>query len=461
MRTVRFVPVFVVVSPIFLGSVTVRAEEPGPAPAPGSVVVPSEGGEVVVTPGTTSTTTVYRPLGLPEPGTDINKGLPSSSRPINGDQSDGFDLGQSSSGAGVVYGTKGSAGVLDPSVTSASSGRAASIPDVHLVRHGDTLWDLSEHYYANPWQWPKIWAKNPQIQDPHWIYPGDQIKMRDFGALANARKSSRTLGEGGLGLRKPEVAPTTVFLRDQGYIGDPDKDVWGELIGAAEEQMLLADGNRVYLKLRSGVEVMPGHELTLFRSVRQPERIPGARKPPGEIVAILGTVHIDSVDPRTRIARARITESVNVIERGSKIGPVRRRFDIVPPRKNQKQVQARILTSLYPFVYFGQNQVVFIDRGSDDGLESGNTLHVLRRGDTWRSSLATASKMVRDRVRMDSPKQVDIETTPLRGKQKDFPDEVVAELRVLRAEKKSAIALVVHSRRELVPGDRALARPGS
>jgi hypothetical protein len=87
-------------------------------------------------------------------------------------------------------------------------------------------------------------------------------------------------------------------------------------------------------------------------------------------------------------------------------------------------------------------------------------LYVLRRGDTWRKSLGTASRMVRDRLKMDSPEIVDIETTPLSGDERKFPEEVVAELRVLRTEPKSAVALVIQSRRELVAGDRAVAQPG-
>src|SRR5688572_10344415 len=80
-----------------------QAPAPGPSDAPqappGSVVVPGEGGgTVVVTPGSASQTTTYTPMGVPAPGTDINAGLPSSSRPITGDLRDGFDLNQPGTG---------------------------------------------------------------------------------------------------------------------------------------------------------------------------------------------------------------------------------------------------------------------------------------------------------------------------------------------------------------------------
>jgi nucleoid-associated protein YgaU len=51
------------------------------------------------------------------------------------------------------------------------------VPDIHLVRRGDTLWDLCNRYYRNPWAWPKVWSYNPQVANPHWIYPGDQLRL--------------------------------------------------------------------------------------------------------------------------------------------------------------------------------------------------------------------------------------------------------------------------------------------
>lgn len=435
-------------------------QAPGPSEAPpGSVVVPSEGGSVVVTPGSASSTTTYQPLGVPAPGTDVNAGLPSSSRPVVGDQRDGFDLDRQGGGGATVFGNKGAEAIL-PSEQRAS----ARVPDVHVVKRGDTLWDLCDRYYGNPWQWPRIWSYNSQVANPHWIYPGDQLRMRDasdvrgYGPGGPGGPGGEG-GQGGFVGRPSSFRRGMVLLRDQGFIGDPNKDVWGQVAGAVEEQMLLAEGNHVYLLLRQGAQApKPGQELTVFRSVRQPEGVKGARKPPGEIVAVLGTVRVQSYDPKTRVAKAQITESLDVIERGAKIGPVRRRFDVVPPLAATANVQARILTSLYPHVFMAQNQVVFLDRGSQDGLVPGNRLFVTRRGDTWRDGLS--SKSSRQRVRIDSSANAEVETTPLPGESKNFPVETVAELRVLRSEKYSSIALVIQSSQELVPGDVAVSRVG-
>src|SRR5690606_18653750 len=134
------------------------------------------------------------------------------------------------------------------------------VPEIHVVKQGDTLWDLSGNYYQSPWKWPQVWSYNPQVKDPHWIYPGDQLRLRPGTAMQSAL-ASRTLGTGDQGRftgRQQLLAPGTVVLRDQGYIGNPQEDVWGELVGAREDQMLLSEGNEVYLLFRPGVELEPG-----------------------------------------------------------------------------------------------------------------------------------------------------------------------------------------------------------
>ena len=188
--------------------------------------------------------------------------------------------------------------------------------------------------------------------------------------------------------------------------------------------------------------------------------MPGARQPPGQIVPIKGTIRIDQWNSRTRVARGEITESIDVIERGTKVGPIARRLNVVPPRTSQVDLVATVLTSLYPHVYMGSNQVVFIDRGSEDGLVPGNRLFVVKKGDAWRQSLESGSKMSSDRLRMDVSDNVQVESTPLRGNERDFPQEIIAALRVLQTRKYSALAMVMDAQREVVPGDRAEARKG-
>ena len=153
-------------------------------------------------------------------------------------------------------------------------------------------------------------------------------------------------------------------------------------------------------------------------------------------------------------------ESTDVVERGALVGDVGRRIDVVPPKPSRVNRWARVLTSIYPHEIMGQHQLVFIDRGSEDGISAGNRLFVVTKGDAWRASLKTATNTARSRMKMDVPESASYETTPLKGNEKDFPEEVVGELRVLRATKYSSVCLVTASHREIEPGDRAVARKG-
>lgn len=397
---------------------------------------------------TTQTTTAPAP-GYPAPGTDLEEHLPSSSKATmdTSRSNDGFDLNQSSGGATTLRGGKNSQAILGEG--------GGGIPGIHTVRRGDTLWDISGRYYKNPWNWPKVWSYNPHIQNPHWIYPGDQIRLRRGGADVPWQQTASGFID-----RRPIVPRKTVFLRSQGYIDKPDDEVWGEVVGAREDQMLLAYGNNVYMVMRPGVQLKIGQNLAIFRPVRPPKQVKGARNPKGQIIRFYGTVRIDAWDPDDRVAKGRIVEALDVIERGAKVGPVARRFDVVPPRTNRVDLKARVLTSTYPHLFFGQNQVLFIDRGSDDGLRPGNRLFIVRKGDSWRRTLKNASDTARSRLRTDLHEEAQVERTPLKGDERKFPEEVVGELRILRTREQTSIAIVTASSREIQPGDRAVAKKG-
>jgi hypothetical protein len=410
-----------------------EGEPPGATPGVTVIQVPSQQAPQVVVPG------------YPQPGFDPNAHLPSSSRGSSdiSRPSDGFDLARQGSGSTSVRGSSGGSYVVE----------GQFVPESHSVRRGDTLWDISGRYYQNPYAWPQVWSMNPQVQNPHWIYPGDRIRLRD-PSQSSARAGIGPGGGGpggGLGLSGNRVPRQTIFLRGVGWVDDPSKDTWGEVVGSPEDQMLLSEGDDVYLRLKekdedgNEIQIAVGQELTVFQIIKSV----GSGKASGELVSVRGTVRVDRYNPKTHMVRGRIVESLDVIERGAKVGAVLRRFDVVPPKQSDKDLEARIIASLYPHQMFGQHQVVFIDKGKEDGVAPGMRFFAVRRGDRWVQTLGGAGQMatVRPRVEDEKPAAVDKMTY---GVDEDLlPDETYAELRVLSVRDHTAAAMVTISLHEV------------
>lgn len=394
-----------------------------------------------VFPGGVAPTPPGKPLG----GGNVTS---SSSMPITGDETDSFDLLPRRDANPVVRGSANG-----PIFTRDTRVRMAGdrVPDAHVVKKGDTLWDISESYYRNPYQWPRLWSYNPQVKNPNWIYPGDEIRLREPGRSddAGAGASARA-GQGARLVERRRVAPATVFLREQGFIANDVDDDWGEITGAPEDKMFLSDFDDLYVRIGPGHDVRVGQELSIFRPVRS--------APGGKVIQIQGTVRINQWDPRERVARATMIETLDVVERGARVGPIPRRFEVVAPVRNTEDVTARVVASVHHHEFYGQNQVVFLDRGSKAGLQPGNRMFVVRKGDAWRRSLP--SDRAATRIALESESAAQIERVPAPRNEKNYPEEVIGELRIVAVRDATATAIVTQSTREIDPKDEAVARKG-
>lgn len=421
---------------------------PSPSPTPGSYApTPTGQGGFTYGPSTTS------PSGTIGGGNATE----SSAHPITGDEEDSFDLGAGHGGQGTVHGDENGPVFLG----NGPEYSPGEVPYSHIVRRGDTLWGIGGLYFQNPYQWPRIWSYNPQIRNPNWIYPGDEVRLKNAGPPGTSTGAGTALPAPTVPLpyqqqtlvdRRRQVPGGTLFLRDQGWIHDDKDEVWGDVTGAAEDKMFLTDFDEIYLHIDKGHEVHLGQDLTLFKPIKSTNA--------GTIVQIGGTARVDQWDPQSRVARAQIIESLGVNERGARVGPLARRFEIVPPRRDDVDVQAHILAAIHPEEFYGANQVVFIDKGEKDGLKPGNRLFVMRRGDAWRRTLVTPSAGYRVSPE-DERYAPPVEQTP--GSRKDeqnYPDEVVAELRVVSLRKDTAACMVTESKLEIEPYDLAVSRKG-
>ena len=318
-----------------------------------------------------------------------------------------------------------------------SSIRPRVVPPTHTVARGDTLWDISGHYYGNPWDWPRLWSYNPEITNPHWIYPLDQVRLMQSGQVAQVTTSTRPsygVGEG------------TLFLRELGYLDGEALERSGEIIGSPSDHMMLSPFDTVYVRFdgdRSTSE-RPQGEYTIYRTYEASERMVGET---GTLVRILGTVRIDRYDEDRRIAEATLTEALDPIERGYRVAAIPRRFDVVPPVVSDRDLESTIVASLTPQQLVGEQQVVFLPVGEDDGVRMGNRFYVTRRSDEWRRSLSAAPET--------QGQETAIPTDP-----EQWPEEVIAEGRVVSLRPHSAGLWITRSVQVVEVGDHVEMREG-
>jgi len=450
--------------PFFIAERDASAQQQqGGAPAPGggggggggssstTTTTGGPGGGTTTQSSSTTSSSTFFPGGVAPvpPGGTLGGGNAqfSSSKPVTGSERDGFDFRNGGGGGGTVRGNDSSSFILGGSNASGGPTNGV-IPNTHNVHRGDTLWGICGYYFRNPYQWPRVWSFNPQIQNPHWIYPGDQVKLRGTNEIASTPTSAPGM-RANLTDRRRQVPPDTIFLRNEGFIED-DSSNWGEITGAREDKMFLSDYDEVYLRITTNHEVKVGQELTIYSTVKS---VGG-----GKLIKIQGTVKVDQWNPGDHIARARITESLDTIERGSRIGPVTRRFEVIPPSRNDKDVEASVLTSVRPHTFYGDNQVLFIDKGEEAGLKPGNRLFIIRKGDGFHATQPTGGSAQRIALEDESPAAMEAIVKP--RDEGVLPEEVVAELRVISVKKNTAMTMVTLSRREIEIGERAFARKG-
>jgi hypothetical protein len=343
--------------------------------------------------------------------------------------------------AGIPVATVAQEGSTARATIVLGSGRgvpAAHIPDVYTVERGDTLWDITGRFYGNPYEWPRVWSYNPEVTNPHWIYPLDRLRLRAEGSPPTTLGPTTSVSTP----RRAEAG--TVWLREQGFLDEEALRDAGVIVGSPEEQMMLATFDDVYVRFEDDAQIQVGREYTIYRPIDEDEREP---EESGDLVRIFGTVRLRSYDRERGIGRATITEAIDPIERGFHIAPIPRRFEAVPPRENAQELEAQVVASLRPTRIHADQQIVFIDAGREQHVQVGNRFFVVRRGDDWRDSLTGGQDYGQQ---VDSPEPDD----------DLYPPEVVAEGRVVDVRESTSTLLITGSTREIAVGDRVEMRRG-
>jgi hypothetical protein len=266
-------------------------------------------------------------------------------------------------------------------------------PETYVVKPGDTLWDIAGMFLKDPWYWPEIWQVNPQIHNPHLIYPGDVLSM----AYENGRPVV-TVAKGGPGRTvrlSPRVrsepleqaiptipyATLRAFLTRSAVLQKADLKNLPYIV-ANQEGVLGSAGDDVYAR-RTKAAVG-----TVFNVVHKGQALidPDDNTVLGYEGLFVGQGRVtDTGDPET----VHLTSSTRESEVGDYLLPEQ---ELTPanflPKPPQQKVQGQIISVIDGVSLIGQYQVVVINRGARDGLERGSVLKAFQSGRTVRDTVS-------------------------------------------------------------------------
>jgi hypothetical protein len=306
-----------------------------------------------------------------------------------------------------------------------AAAKAAPSPEAagsYIIKQGDTLWDISNIFLKDPFLWPFIWKANPSITNPDLIYPGNKLTIPSLAPIERAMQAPvaaepakpeiaeepgeiqraegmsalqrrQGLGaapekpgeEGALTTSKlilPEEAATPILdkysMLSAGYVGeDESNDV---IAGGPEGKKYFGYGDIVYVNIRSKEDINIGEKFIMFHPLHTVKHPITGRKY-GRLISILGLLEITAKDA-PGMYTARITLSFDVSEKGTMLMPYQEPTLIYStPQTKAKDISGYILEVMDGRTINAQIDIVYLDKGSSDGVEPGDRFLVYTRSE--------------------------------------------------------------------------------
>lgn len=311
-------------------------------------------------------------------------------------------------------------------------------PDEYVVEKGDTLWDISGMFLDAPWQWPEIWHANPDIENPHLIFPGDVVRLVYIDGeprLTVDRTVKMAPGDAKLEpqvrvLSAEDAIPAVSLDKIASYLSrsrivTPD-EVEGVpyILAGTKNRVITGKGDTVYAR----GEVPDG--TSNYDVFRQGETFIDEES--DEFLGIhalgIGGVRVD--DTEGDVIRLEVTRSEQELRAGDILLPNAERAvdSIFYPSAPDFPIEAKVLAVEGGVSQIGKMDVMIIDKGDRDGVQVGNVFEAFVQGET-----------ILDRVS---------------GDRVTLMDERAGLVMVFRTFDKLSFALVMEATRPMAVGDK-------
>ncbi|WP_166268654.1 LysM peptidoglycan-binding domain-containing protein [Marinobacter caseinilyticus] len=305
-------------------------------------------------------------------------------------------------------------------------------PERYTVVKGDTLWDISSRFLNNPWYWPEIWHVNPQVSNPHLIYPGDELALVYIGGKQRITK----VASNGVVKLSPQVRSQPIdtpipaipldaissFLTDTRIVTAELLEGAPYVLEGEDGRIVTGAGDKIYARGDK-----PANKVGVFRRSNvytDPETNEFLGLEARAIAQ--GDVTADSGEVLTVLLK-RSSEEVRIGDR-LLVSEDRAINTTFTPSAPENDVEGEMISVDGGVTQIGQYDVVVINRGTREGLDVGNVLAVFRSGN-----------LVRD---------------PVTGETIELPAERAGLLMVFQTYEKLSYGLVLKASRPLTIGDQ-------
>lgn len=236
----------------------------------------------------------------------------------------------------------------------------------YTVQKGDTLWDLSEKFADSPWAWPELWHYNPEIANPHWIYPGQKIKIYQKEWAEKKKKPEPKKEE-------PKTYYHYEMIDSVGFIQKPAVTPLGTIFKVGEDKALASERDRVYIRHGDGPQLQTGKMYTLYRTFEpRPEASRDGQL--GLQHYLTGVVAVTDMQPEYAIAN--VVKAFGDIHEDDMAMPLIQRSPDIEIKKSVPGLTGQILGAEERNVLIGQDELVFIDKGETAGVKRGQYYHI-------------------------------------------------------------------------------------
>lgn len=350
----------------------------------------------------------------------------------------------------------------------------ADAPALYQVKAGDTLWDIAGLYLQHPWLWPNLWKLNPQVNDPHLIYPGDelhlqfdadgqpQLRLNTQQMAASSSDSAQRYSSAGRAIKLtpkvrrlaksiqavPSIALAGIepFLSEEQLVSEEQLQTLPYVLGGQQNVKNSVSGHLLYVQGELD-------QTQRYGIYRQGEAYQDPQT--GELLGYEAVLMAEAkvlppalVDEQY-ISRVEVQKSRREVKQGDRLLPMRE-LSVYPEffqlQSPETQVSGVIVDSASEWREFAKGEIVLLNQGQKSQLQPGHLLGIFRQ------SPAVVDFADKPSYPEDSDKLQRI-LHEVAGSAEQMPTEMLGQLMIVKVSEDCSFAIIVHSVQPVRVGD--------